>query len=527
MTISPLALPAVPAVDLNLRPYQLTAVDGARRAWTDGVNKLLVVIPTGGGKTHVFSAIVMGIAANGRRALVLAHRTELLEQGYLKLVLPPEAGGLGLPRGLVGMIRSGDSRSNPNAPIQIGSVSTLASRIRRKRRAGVQEGATAREYGLPDFDLIVIDEAHRTLAESYQLVSSLYPNVMVLGVTATPYRMDGRGLGEFYDDLISAVDVETLIAGGWLVRTRVFTHPVKADVSNVKVNRNGDYDEAELQAIVDNDVLVGNIVDHWRSLAGGARTFCYAAGIQHSQHLAARFVAQGIPAMHVDGTTDERTRARALADFRAGRLLVLCNYDLFTEGTDVPECKCIILARHTRSEVVYRQQVGRGMRPFPGVPDIDAAVVLDHAGCALRFGLPEDPPKPSLRGKERRGAGEMPVKECPGCYGVIPAVASECPNCGWLFGEEREPGAKAREQDGQLVELKENRKKKEKALRSNIQAAMLGSDDARGWKPGTTNAACLTEFGKSRKDMDVDELREVLAWITSPAFERQYPLPKR
>lgn len=519
------ALPKIPKLDVRLRPYQQDVIARARTYYEAGGRRLLIQAPTGAGKTITFTFIVTRTVENGGTALILAHRQELIGQAYDKLTKAPPV-GLGIPEALVGVIMAQDARTRPSAPIQVASVQTVASRI--ARRGARPDGGSwrAEELGLPPARLVVTDECHRAVSASYQAINGLYPDAFHIGMTATPYRLDGRGLGEFYDELVVSASVEQLIAGGWLVRSRVYSHAVKADLSGVRTGRGGDYDERSLTEAVDRDVLVGNVVDHWLSHAGGARTFVFGASVPHARHIAERFAWQGIPAAFVGADTPRADRARALADFRAGRLLVLCNYDVFTEGTDVPECKCAVLARPTKSESVYRQSVGRAMRAIDGWPELTTCVVLDHAGSALRFGLPEDAQEFSLRGRERRGGGEAPTKECPGCWRVIPANAATCPECGWLFGEERETGALLKEKDGQLVEVVAKEKVKVKELRSTIHAICGGADEARGWQPGTTNKAVFVHYGKSRTEMSLAELRDVLTWLTGPGLAREFPVPE-
>lgn len=520
-----LRLPTAPRTAMTLRPYQTEAIERIRGLIRQGRKRILVVAPTGAGKTICFSDIACRTVEKGGEVLILAHRRELVTQSVQKIVGPPHLGGCGMPRELVGVMMGNDKRRNVSAPIQVASIDTLGARL---AAAGLVSGRapTAAELGWPNPRKIVIDEAHRALSPRYAAVLALYPDAIVTGWTATPYRMDGRGLGDLFEDIVIVSDVETLILNGYLVRSRSYSHKVKADLSGVNTASNGDYDKTELAAAVDRDVLVGNIVDHWLTHSGLARTLVFGASVAHSRHIAERFNAQGVPAEHVDGETDPAVRERALDRLRRGELLVLCNYGLFSDGTDVPWVKCVVLARPTKSKALSMQAIGRGMRAIPGIAEVRHLIVIDHAGCVLRHGRPEEPQTFTLEGRARRGdADAVMTKECGGCYALIARGLRECPSCGWLFGEEPGERRGPREEDGELAEVVVSETKRRRELCASIDRVARELEKARDWRAGKVREAVAVEFGKTRRDMDMLELKQVQRWLTDGLFAKQYPAP--
>jgi superfamily II DNA or RNA helicase len=436
-----------------LRPYQQRAFDSVLDLWANETRRVLLVLPTGGGKTVVASAFVLYFLAASKRVLMLAHRRELIKQAFCKMVRN------GVDPSSIGIIMAGTSRrpcdsvapppsslsdeklwdvwarSRPGAPVQIGSIDTF------------------RNHVAPPVDVVIVDEAHRSLAKSYSDVQLAYPKAWHLGLTATPFRADGKGLGDAYDDLVVAATYLELIAEGFLVRPICYGAEEEIDLSKVR-RRGNDYDEKALAEAVDKTELVGDIVEHWRRRGNDAPTFCFAVNVQHSKHIAERFRSAGIPAQHVDGNTETAERDDAVAALRSGRVRVLCNCNVFCEGTDVPEVKTIILARPTLSEGLSMQQVGRGSRvAASGLP----FVVLDHARHFSSFGLPHWPREYSLEGRKRRerGAGAAtPVKPCPKCFALLARAAAVCDGCGHEFTAE-EVKRTLEEVAGELKEIKD------------------------------------------------------------------------
>ncbi|MCC7540350.1 MAG: hypothetical protein IT379_29305 [Deltaproteobacteria bacterium] len=272
---------------------------------------------------------------------------------------------------------------------------------------------------------------------------------MHVGLTATPYRADGKGLGGSYDELIVVASTRELIADGYLVEPRVLTVSASSlpDLSRVRV-RGGDYDEKALGDAVNQRALVGNIVEHWLQHADRARTVVFAVSIAHSRHVVERFREAGVPAEHLDGDTPTGDRDAILARLARGETRVVGSVGTLCEGWDMPAVKCAILARPTKSTGLYLQQAGRILRPWEDV----RALILDHAGCAVEHGLPQDDREFTLDGVEKGGDPKRkPVrsKTCPSCFAVLPLGTAVCPVCATLLGGAAAP---LRETADRLVE---------------------------------------------------------------------------
>jgi superfamily II DNA or RNA helicase len=268
-----------------LRPYQIDAVERVRALVRHGVRRILLVLATGGGKTSCAAELIRLVVARGNRALFIAHRRELIAQAYQRVL------EFGLTPEQVGVIMASDPRRRPGAMVQVASIDTLRNRAK------------------PRAELVIVDEAHRCLARSYRILADHYPQAVHLGLTATPYRADGRGLGDAYDELVVVASPRELIAQGYLVEPRVFTVPPSAlpDLSAVRV-RAGDYDKRALEDAVDQKGLVGNLVEHWRKYADGVRTIVFATSVAHSKHITERFLEAGVPSEHLDGETPAAER---------------------------------------------------------------------------------------------------------------------------------------------------------------------------------------------------------------------------
>ena len=419
--------------EVHLRPYQEQGIEGIEDARQRGVRRLLAVAPTGSGKTVLIGRVVSDALLRGETVLVVAHRRELIQQTYRKLC------DAGVPEEQIGVIMGDDTRRRPSAPVQVASIDTLRRRVK------------------PDAQLVIIDEAHRALAASYVTLREAYPDAFHLGFTATPYRADNRGLGEYYDELLVVTTIGHLIDLGFLVEARVLTVP-KGELPNLRGvhTRGGDYDQKELADAVDQQRLVGNIVEHWMQHAGGVRTVAFAVTVMHSKHIADRFCAAGIPAEHLDGMTPASERDAILARLDAGTTRVVTNVGVLCEGWDQPSVKCCILARPTKSTGLYIQQAGRILRPWtdPETGVAPRALILDHAGCAREHGLPQDEREFSLEATSKQARKQKPkptVRVCDGCQAVLRAQERVCPECGFFFTETREV---PEEVEGALVEAR-------------------------------------------------------------------------
>jgi superfamily II DNA or RNA helicase len=297
--------------------------------------------------------------------------------------------------------------------VQVASVPTLLARgIRRETMA------------LPPADLGIIDECHHTPAASYRDIVAAYPDTRWVGFTATPERGDGRGLGGFFDALIEGPQVAELIALGHLVGTRVYA-PSKPDLAGVET-RQGDYVTAQLDDRMNTARLVGDIVQHWCKHGEARKTTVFAVSVGHSVHIRDAFLEAGVRAAHIDGKTPEDERDATLAQLATGEIQVVTNCMVLTEGWDCPDVGCIVLARPTKKMGLYRQMVGRGLRPADGKRD---CIVIDHAGAVFRHGFAEDHVEWTLDPDNRAtntSAADHSAPAEPGSRIV------ECSNCGAL-----------------------------------------------------------------------------------------------
>jgi DNA repair protein RadD len=397
----------------ELRPYQTDIGAEFEHHVTHGDRDILLVAPTGSGKTVIAAAIIAGTL---RRVLVVAHRREIVNQTSDKLTT----------RGVHhGIIQAGDEKKlRPTAAVQVASIQTLHARAIR-----------ASTMLMPLADLVIIDEAHHACATTYQKVLEAYPNAIVLGLTATPCRGDGRGLGGIFKVMIECPQVPDLIEQGYLVKAKVYA-PTDPDLRGVKTQA-GDYVESQLAERMDKDQLVGDIVTHWFKYGEHRKTVAFACSVGHSIHIRDEFVRAGVRAEHLDGSTPIDERTAILGRLASGEAEVVTNCMVLTEGFDCPDIGCIILARPTKKMGLYRQMIGRGLRPAPGKSDV---VILDHSGAVFRHGLPEDRVEwtldPDRRAvapahTKRQSSHESKLIECSQCS-TLRVGGLPCPNCGFL-----------------------------------------------------------------------------------------------
>jgi len=420
---------------VNLRPYQVEAVAKLRNAWRQ---RPILQLATGGGKTVVAAEIIRSAVAKGKRCLIVAHTREIVLQTARRFA---EYGFN------VSTIMAGEPEET--SLVYCGSIQTLARRE------------------LPAVEVVIIDEAHHANSPSWKTLIDSYPNAAVIGLTATPLRLDGRGLNEAgFGAIIQAATMEQLIQEGFLVRPRIYSVPVAAVDATKKTG--GDYTQAALDDF--SRTIMGNLVEHWKAYANGARTIVFACSIKHSRDIAEAF---GDQALHVDGTMSKEERAEAIRRLSEGDIRVITNCSIFGEGWDLPVLECAVLARPTLSLALYRQQCGRVLRSSPGKTE---AVILDHAGNFHRHGSPLDELDWSLDGKPKRRTDSPPGKTCPECYVVVHASAKLCPECGFVFDiKPREPD----HVEGQLEEVKDS-----KPIRRAVYTNLCATAWTRGYKIG-------------------------------------------
>jgi len=343
---------------------------------------------------------------------------------------------------------------------------------------------------------LLVHNCHRARSKSYVEIINRYPQATVIGLTATPIRSDGKGLGNLFSALIAGPTVAELTTQGYLVPTRVFA-PNMPDLAGVRKTA-GDYNQAGIQRAMDRPTITGDIVSHWQRLAENRLTVCFAAGIEHSQHLRDAFLAAGIAAAHLDGETDPTTRATLLADLAAGRIRVLCSVGVLTEGWDCPAVACAILARPTASTGLYLQMAGRILRPADEKID---ALILDHAGCTLQHGFVDEDREWTLehdRPLKPKPKIDLSIpKVCPTCYRVGSAATRKCP-CGYVFSVTER--GKPKQVSGDLQEITGSRAKWAKipdVQRREMYLRWVEEGARQGHKAGFAGARYRAMFGGS------------------------------
>jgi hypothetical protein len=391
-----------------LRDYQQSAISGVRDAFAAGHSRVLLVAPTGAGKTVMFSHLAGAIASRGQRVLLMAHRDELLDQIGRTLAQ------FGIQHGFIAARRS----LNLEMLVQVAGVHTLKNRA-------------SRLAWRPDW--IICDEAHHATAGSWAAILRAYPHARVLGVTATPERLDGKGLGNVFDVMVRGPEVADLIQRGFLSPIRYYC-PWTVDTDGMKL-RMGDYRTADVDERVNNARVTGEAVDWYRRLCNGAPAVAFCASIKHSEHVAETFRAAGYRWTSLDSTMTPEARRAAVVGLGNGSLHGISSCDIISEGFDLPIVSAAILLRPTASLALYLQQVGRVLRISPGKTH---ATIIDHVGnCGStragewveRHGFAEDVREWSLEGRTKK-KGVAPVRLCDACFAVIPVGSSTCPQCG-------------------------------------------------------------------------------------------------
>lgn len=399
----------------TLRPYQLDAIAQVAEHMKQGHKRVLMVSPTGSGKTVIAAEVIRRLRSKGNRCLFLAHARQLVYQASEKL------SAIGVSHGV---LMAGERPRQSD--VQVASLFTLKNKT------------------LPPADLVVIDEADLARADTYAEILEFYKDAYVLGMTASPWRGDGKGLGELFSESVVVATPKELINLGFLVSYEGFVFEAM-DTSGVGVNkRTGDYSEADLAKKAEGEAgkkIVGNIVEEYQRRAAGRRGVCFAVSVKHSQMLVEAFRAAGIPAEHVDANTKKEERAAMFARAARGDTKILCTVGILTRGVDIPALEVAILARATKSVSLYLQMVGRVMRPSPGTGKLKA-LILDHAGCIMRdgsivHGLPDQERDYSLtsdvQAKAKLDDDEQQapsIVQCRACYAIAEAGTEVCPICG-------------------------------------------------------------------------------------------------
>jgi len=462
---------------ISLRDYQEEAVTGIRVEYRQGRKAVLFVLPTGGGKTYTFSYIASSAADKGRPTCIIVHRKELLLQASASLT------NLGIDHGLI----SPDFTPKKHAMVQVASVDTLLQRLKKQ----------AYKFGL-----LIFDEAHHVIeGNKWGRVYEQLGKPIMLGVTATPVRTDGKGLGlhagGLFEAMVLGPSVVELISRGMLINPHVYASPfVPEGLDAAKTNRDGSDNLQALAALVDKPKITGSAVEHYSTICPGRRAIVFCTSIEHAKHVAAEFNAAGyrfdllVGAPHMSDS--ERTAVNQR--LRRGEIHGACTVDLVSEGYDLPDLEVCIMLRPTASEALFLQQVGRVMRPSPGknecwLLDHVANVGALHNGEFKRkHGLPNEERDWTLDGRKKRkkkkaDEDELPeekveINQCPKCF-TAHAAAPKCPGCGHVY--EVKAARSLQQVDGELqkisAEMQEKMRQQEMARQRTAQAAAKTVED--------------------------------------------------
>lgn len=407
---------------MQLRPYQSDLIEEARQEMRKGCTSLIIQSATGSGKTLLTAFMLKTSAARGFGSLFIVHRRELVKQSVNTFK------SVGLEHGVIAQ----GFPENPRALVQIASVQSLARRMKNLR--------------VPK--LIVWDECHHTAAGSWSKIHEAYKDAFHIGLSATPCRMDGKGLNKYFEKMIHGPSVRCLIENKFLCDYRIYA-PSTINTENIRTQM-GDFNKTDLSAASDKPSITGSAIEEYKKLAMGKRAVVFCVSVEHSKHVVEEFNKHGIKAAHVDGETPNDMRDYILGRFADGEIKILSNVELFGEGFDLPALEVAILLRPTQSIGLYLQQVGRALRPSENKK---YALILDHSGNCLRHGLPDEGRVWSIEGHRKDLDKKEPVirvKTCAKCYGVQEPWRKSCKFCNAAFEiQSREVEHK----EGELVEI--------------------------------------------------------------------------
>lgn len=419
---------------ITLRHDQADLKNRIYESWNAGIRNALAVLPTGGGKSIIVSDIVLDGVHAGLSQAVIAHRNELVLQMSMHLARR------GIPHRIIGSTNTvamiqrahradfGKSFVNPSARTAVVGVDTLVSRAVKLAEWAAQ------------IDRWIIDEAHHVLRENkWGKAVAMFPRAQGLGVTATPKRADGKGLGREYDGVFDVMhigpDMRYLINIGALADFEIVCPTSDLEVPEDSVSANGDWSTQTLKKAAKQSRIVGDVLRGYMSFAFGRQCIVFATDVESANDMARRFNETGIPAASLSAETNFIVREKYIKEFKSGKCRVLVNVDLFDEGFDVPACDVVSMARPTASLGKYRQMVGRALRPMPG----KVALIIDHVSNIVRHGLPDKVTEWSLaradkRGKQEKDPDDIPQRNClnPVCFKPYEKFRTCCPYCGMV-----------------------------------------------------------------------------------------------
>lgn len=414
---------------MELRDYQLNAMQDIRKAYRAGFKSPCLVAICGWGKSCVAAEIAKLSTEKGNRVLFLVHRIELVEQ------ITKTFTDWGVDLSLCDIMM----------------VQTASRRISK----------------LPEYNFIIVDENHHAGSNTYVKIFENFPKALRLGITATPVRgITGEGLHSVNDVLIESVSTKWLIENKFLAPYKYYA-PQLMNVTELKI-KSGDYDPSDAEKRLSSPKIYGDIVKHYKELASGLKAILYAPTLAYSKSMAELFTSEGISAEHIDGETPKDERTKIMNRFRNGQTTILCNMSLISEGVSVDDCSVCILLRPTKSLVLHTQSSMRCMR----YADNKTAIIIDHVGGCFRHGLPDAVHQWDLHAKRITGNAdtspvELQIRQCLKCYTVFNANTRICPEC----GHENAPTKKELKviKDAKLEEIREIREETVRTSRKKIE----------------------------------------------------------
>lgn len=443
---------------ITLRDYQKEAIDKTIESLKAGNKRIMIVLCTGGGKTAIASELVRRSYEKGKSSTFMCHRQELLDQTYATYA----------KNGIIPAFIKGGRNPDYNNPMQIASVNTLVKRLDMYKKP----------------DIIFWDETQHLCSSTWKKIYERYKDSVHIGLTATPCRLDGKPLGDMYDDMIEVTTVKKLIKSGYLC-PYLYYAPSVIDTSELK-SSGGDYTKKSLEEASFNSKIIGDNIAQYKKIANGRRNVVFAISRRHGKAICERYSEAGVSAEFLDGETHDRERKAVLERFKNGQTKVLVNVDLFGEGFDLPAIEVVSLLRPTQSLSLYLQQVGRALRICPEIGKTHA-IILDHVNNYKTHGMPDDEREWTLDGKKKvsRKVEESVVKmrRCPECFFAHPPALS-CPACGYKYGAD---GKEIKEVAGELVLVGSDEYKKlcqKEVIVANNYEDLVRIEADRGYKCG-------------------------------------------
>lgn len=395
---------------MQLRPYQKELIQNIRTELKKGCKSVVAVLGCGGGKSVIQASIAKSATDKGNRVLFIVHRKELCSQ-------------------------IADTFIKCGVDLNLCAIRMVQTASRRLGKSSWRP------------ELIITDECHHALSNSYMKIYEYYPEALRLGFTATPVRLNDGGLGAVFETMVTGVTTKWLIDNKYLSPYEYYS--VKLVETDKLKTRAGEYITADVSELMEQRYIYGEALKTWSEKAAGKKTIIYCASIEASKNTVEEFKKNGVRAAHLDGTTNENLRAETIRKFREGEIDVLSNVELFGEGFDVPDCECVILLRPTMSLTLHIQQSMRSMRYKEG----KTAVIIDHVGNVYRHGLPDDNREWSLESKRKKEKGEIKVKQCPVCFAIVKNTEKQCFGCGYIFAQTEQNTAEPEKIDTELERI--------------------------------------------------------------------------